>query len=177
MNAATAQATSQATARAAVWPTPIERESFTEAMSHWASGVTVVTTLDSEHNRHGFTANSFTAVSLNPPLVLVCLGRNANCMSAFDSATWLAIHILGRDQEAVAASFASRGADKFAGLRIRPGLAAVPVLCGAVATMECRITERVPAGDHLILIAEVYRTDSAGGDPLLYHRRAFRGVR
>lgn len=157
--------------------TAVDPALFTEAMSHWASGVTVVTTLDAEYRRHGFTANSFTGVSLDPPLVLVCLDRGANCMSAFGSATWMAVHVLRRDQEALARTFARRDADKFAGLRVRPGMAGIPVLGGAVATLECRITERVPAGDHLVLLAEVHRAAGSGGEPLLYHRRAFRGVR
>ncbi|MCG0067081.1 flavin reductase family protein [Streptomyces tricolor] len=167
--------------------TPVDRQTrlikdFKEVMSHWASGVTVVTTAGPTGRPHGFTASSFTVVSLDPPTVLVCLDRAADCAPAFAAAEWLAVHILGAGQRDMAGRFARKSPDKFAGLATEPGRSGTPLLPDAVATLECRTVRRLPVGDHLVLFAEVHDARTAGeeepaGDrPLLYHRRAFHAL-
>lgn len=158
---------------------PVTPEDFRDAMSRWASGVTVVTTVDGHGRRYGFTANSFSSVSLRPPLILVCLDRAARCAPAFATAQWLAVHVLRRDQEQLAVRFAGRNEDKFAGLTVDEGLHELPLLPGTAARLECRIHRQVPAGDHTVLIAEVHRvgtgsSDPDDADPLVYHDRRFR---
>jgi len=147
---------------------------FRAAMSRWASGVAVVTTRDAAGRCHGFTATSFTSVSLDPPMVLVCLDRAASCAEAFAVATTYAVHILHGGQEALARRFARKGDDKFEGLPVR--MFGAPVLPDALAMLECRVSDRFAAGDHTILLGLVRRAESFGGTPLLYHDRAFADV-
>ncbi|MFG2822897.1 flavin reductase family protein [Kitasatospora sp. NPDC048365] len=156
-------------------PYPIDPGELREAMGRWPSGVTVVTTADPTTGRPwGFTATSFTSLSMRPPLVLVCLDLGAECRPAFQRAAGFAVHILRSGQRGTAERFATRGVDKFAdGVGVRRGLYDVPLLDGAAATLECRLTERLPGGDHLILIGAVQRVTPGPDEPLLYHRRAF----
>lgn len=147
---------------------------FRAAMSRWASGVAVVTTRDAAGRCHGFTATSFTSVSLDPPMVLVCLDRSAACSAAFAAATAYAVHILHRGQEELARRFAHKGGDKFEGLPVRR--MGTPVLPDALAVLECRAADRFDAGDHIILLGLVHHAESFGGTPLLYHDRAFADV-
>jgi flavin reductase ActVB len=138
---------------------------FKEAMSCWASGVTVVTTTGPDGARHGFTASAFSAVSLHPPIVLVCLDRAARCRPAFARSEWIAVHVLGRDQEQLAQRFAGPAQDKFAGLATTPGRGGAPLLAGPLARLECRIADREQVGDHLVLFAEVHGTEAAASVP------------
>jgi flavin reductase ActVB len=147
---------------------------FRAAMSRWASGVAVVTTRDAAGRCHGFTATSFTSVSLDPPMVLVCLDRSAACSEAFTAATTYAVHILHGGQEELARRFAHKGGDKFGGLPVRR--LEPPVLPESLAVLECRIADRLTAGDHTILLGLVQHAESFGGTPLVYHDRAFADV-
>ncbi|NYI04194.1 flavin reductase family protein [Allostreptomyces psammosilenae] len=155
-------------------PQPVAVDHFRACMGRWASGVTVVTTADAGGRPHGFTASSFSAVSLHPPMVLVCIDLTANCLSAFQEAGWLAIHVLRREQEATARRFSRKDVDKFAGQPLVRGPGGIPLLPGTLARLECRTADRVPAGDHLILVAEVRRTVVGDGEPLIYYQRAYR---
>ncbi|MFC4031619.1 flavin reductase family protein [Streptomyces polygonati] len=159
-------------------PQPVERDEFKASMSRWASGVTVVTTTDPAGRHHGFTASSFTAVSMVPPMVLVCLDRDAVCAPAFARSPWLGIHVLRRGQEPLARRFARKDPDKFAGVELTraPGIGGVPLLTGVLARLECQVVSRVDGGDHVILVAEVRRAYDDGqsaGDPLVYYHRTF----
>ncbi|ACU75345.1 flavin reductase domain protein FMN-binding [Catenulispora acidiphila DSM 44928] len=147
---------------------------FRAAMSRWASGVAVVTTRDAAGRCHGFTATSFTSVSLDPPMVLVCLDRAASCAEAFAVATTYAVHILHGGQEELARRFARKGGDKFADLPVR--VFGTPVLPDSLAVLECRVADRFAAGDHTVLLGLVRRAESFAGAPLLYHDRAFADV-
>jgi flavin reductase ActVB len=151
----------------------VDSDGFRAAMSRWASGVAVVTSCDPAGRQHGFTATSFTAVSLDPPMVLVCLDRSASCSAAFATSDWYAVHVLHSGQEHVARQFASKGTDKFAGLTVMRGSGGLPVLDGALALLECRIVDRIEAGDHVVLLGEVHRASRAEGRPLVYHDRSF----
>lgn len=147
---------------------------FRAAMSRWASGVAVVTTRDPAGRCHGFTATSFTSVSLDPPMVLVCLDRGAGCSDAFAEADSYAVHILHQGQEDLARRFARKGEGKFDGLTVRGSGA--PVLEDALAVLECRIADRLSGGDHVILLGEVKEAVSFEGTPLAYHDRGFAEV-
>ncbi|MBO0652611.1 MULTISPECIES: flavin reductase family protein [Streptomyces] len=151
----------------------ISPDLFRAALSHWASGVTVVTTRDAAGQNHGFTASAFSSVSLDPALVLVCLDNRANCFDAFDSSEGFVVHLLARDQQELAGRFASKGADKFAGSGVTLSPAGQPLLPGALARLECRTERRVPGGDHLILIGEVHQASEREGEPLVYFQRRF----
>ncbi|MGW3204257.1 flavin reductase family protein [Streptomyces sp. NPDC001135] len=152
-------------------------ELFRDSMRQWATGITVVTAADAAGRPHGFTASSFTAVSMAPPLVLVCLDRNANCLETFRASAWFAVHVLRDDQEGLAVRFARKDADKFAGSATRSGLGGAPLLDGTLTRLECRTADRIAAGDHVILLGEVHRACVREGEPLLYYQRAFHRIR
>ena len=147
---------------------PISQEEFRTALRHFAAGVTVVTTRDSSGQPSGLTASAFTSVSLDPPLVLVCVDRTAVSHPALEAHGWFAINVLGRDQTHLSRRFALSGGDKFGDLSFHEGLARLPLLDGVLATLECRLVARHEAGDHTIFVGQVEAVAMAGGHPLVY---------
>ncbi len=128
------------------------------------TGVTVVTTSAPDGTPIGVTANSFTSVSLEPPLVLVCLDKRLASYGAFREGGYYAVHVLREDQAELSTRFATRGADKFGGVRRRRGLGGVPVLSTYLALFECQIVQAHDAGDHGIFVGEVKRLEVPPGD-------------
>lgn len=140
------------------------------AFGAFATGVTVVTTRQPDGTPRGFTANSFTSVSLDPPLLLVCLAKTAHSAETFANAPHFAVNILAEDQKAVSGLFASRAPDKFAQCAWTPGPAQMPLIDGALAQFTCANHQLVDAGDHLILIGRIEAFTTAEGQPLGYFR-------
>lgn len=143
------------------------------AFGHFATGVTIVTTLDADGNPCGFTANSFTSVSIDPPLLLVSIARAAFGCDIFTASRGFAVNILAHNQRDLSNRFARAGADKFAGLKWHGGKSGSPLIEGVVACFDCVHHEQVDAGDHIILIGRVlqyaYNTDA----PLGFCRGAY----
>jgi flavin reductase (DIM6/NTAB) family NADH-FMN oxidoreductase RutF/2-polyprenyl-6-methoxyphenol hydroxylase-like FAD-dependent oxidoreductase len=144
------------------------------AFGQYATGVTVVTTRDDSGRAWGMTANSFTSVSLNPPLVLWAAARSSPSLPAFLAADRFAVNILASDQHHLSRQFATSGAEKFEGVELAGGSRDVPVLDGCVAHFVCRRTETLEAGDHVVLLGEVESYDAAGGEPLVFHAGSYR---
>ena len=143
---------------------------FRAALGMFATGVTIVTARGPDGEPVGLTANSFNSVSLNPPLVLWSLSRRAGTLAAFRAGSHYAINILAADQRALAERFASKSADRFAGVKCHEGTAGAPVIEGAVAVFECFNRSRYEEGDHVIFVGEVERCEHrAGAQPLLFH--------
>lgn len=142
---------------------------FRGALGQFATGVTVVTTLGVDGRKVGMTANSFTSVSMEPPLILWCPSKRAPSLADFEESTHFAINILASDQHVLSRQFATPAIDKFAGAETSEGIAGVPLLDGAVATFQCRTVSRHDAGDHVIYVGEVEKYENAGGDPLVFH--------
>ncbi len=140
------------------------------AFGAFATGVTVITTRQPDGTPRGFTANSFTSVSLDPPLLLVCLAKTAHSADVFASAPRFAVNILAEDQKAVSGLFASRVPDKFDQCAWTPGPADMPLIDGALAKFTCANHQLVDAGDHLILIGRVDHFATNDGQPLGYFR-------
>ena len=155
---------------------PIDDAQFKHALSHFASGITIVTT-EHEGTDYGLTVASFASLSLSPPLVLVCISKSSSSHEPIVESGKFGVSILGSDQEAVSGRFASRGGDKFAGLDVRRGTLGVPLVGNALATLECRVRDQVVGGDHSIFIGEVVDTQTREGAPLLYFRAAYREMR
>jgi flavin reductase (DIM6/NTAB) family NADH-FMN oxidoreductase RutF len=153
--------------------TPTE---FRTALRCFAAGVTVVTTRDGQGCPTGLTASSFTAVSLDPPLVLVCVDHAATAHPAVRDHGWFAVNVLRRDQEALSRRFAVSGGDKFADVPYREGRAGLPVLDGVLAAIECRLVGAHEAGDHTIFVGQVEGTTVRGGLPLVYFHGAYHGL-
>lgn len=142
---------------------------YRRALGEFATGVTIVTTCAPDGRRVGLTVNSFTSVSLDPPLVLWCLGREAASVQPFLAAGRFAINVLALDQVAIAQRFATRHADRFAGVDWRAGPGGMPLLADAIAHLVCRTVARQPAGDHLVLIGNVEHYERFDGEPLAFH--------
>jgi flavin reductase ActVB len=150
------------------------RDRFVDAMAMFPSGITIVTTADPDDGRWlGFTATSFCSVSLDPPLVLVCLGRTAYCHDSFARADRFRIHVLRSDHADLALNFATQGAEKFALGAFSKDEHGFPVLPTAIATVDCRPYAQYEGGDHSILVGEVEDVSVADASPVIYFRRSF----
>lgn len=143
------------------------------AFGAFLTGVTVVTTTDAEGKPIGFTANSFASVSLDPPLLLVCLAKRSYNYATLTGAAGFAVNILAEDQEGVSNTFARHSDDRFASVGWASGPQGSPVLDGAAAWFDCATHEVVDAGDHVILIGRVAAFADAGSNGLGYARGAY----
>jgi flavin reductase (DIM6/NTAB) family NADH-FMN oxidoreductase RutF len=151
----------------------IDPHDLRRALGTFATGVTVVTTVDAGGTPRGFTANSFTSVSLEPPLILVCLAKSAASCPVFQTAESYAVNILSEDQKSVSATFSSRTEDRFAAVDWSARTTGCPIIEGVVAWLDCRMHEVVDAGDHCILIGRILDYDYAASSPLGYCRGAY----
>jgi 3-hydroxy-9,10-secoandrosta-1,3,5(10)-triene-9,17-dione monooxygenase reductase component len=152
---------------------PYDPTQFRRACARFATGVTVSTALGADGTPHGFTANSFTSVSLEPPMVLICVDNRANVLRHFEQAGYFGVNVLAADQEAISVRFAERGLDRFVGIDWRAGETGVPLLGGALARLECRTSQQMVAGDHTIILGEVLHAEWEEGSPLLYYASAY----
>lgn len=150
----------------------IDPKAFRQALSHFATGVTVVTTRDAAGQPIGVTASSFNSVSLEPPLVLWSIGRNAYSYPVFAETQHFAVHVLAEHQQEWSNRFGRAGEDKFGGLNWCDGIAALPLLEGCPVRFECSVEHRYEGGDHMILVGRVLRVTEAdcAAAPLLFHR-------
>lgn len=146
------------------------------AFSHFATGVTVVTTIDAAGRRVGMTANSFSSLSLEPPLILWSLAKTSTNYEAFRGARHFAVHVLDSAQTALAKQFALKDIDRFAGVTCATGHGEVPLLCDYHACFECETHAQYEGGDHTIFVGRVLRADERPGDPLLFYRGKFANV-
>jgi len=149
---------------------------FRAALGSFATGVTIVTTTTPEGTDVGMTANSFNSVSLDPPMVLWSVGKNALSRSAFTGAAHFAVHVLAAGQEEMSNRFARRGEDKFAGLELERGPGGVPLLAGCAARFKCRTAYVYEGGDHDIIVGEVLEFDHFERAPLLFHRGKYSAI-
>jgi flavin reductase (DIM6/NTAB) family NADH-FMN oxidoreductase RutF len=147
---------------------PIDSANLRRALGTFLTGVTVVSCVDDLGQPRGFTANSFTSVSLDPPLVLVCIAKSAQSIDAFVGARGFGISILAEHQKPVSQLFASKSPKKFKSVRWLPGSTGAPRLAEGIAWFDCHTRQRVDAGDHVLLIGEVVQFSADGGLPLGY---------
>ncbi|MFI5232239.1 MAG: flavin reductase family protein [Gemmatimonadales bacterium] len=158
--------------------TPINATTFRHALGRFPSGVTVVTVRGADGRDFGMTVSAFASVSLNPPLVLVCIGDDATIAGAVADAGHFAVSVLAEDQDALAQRFAESDTDRFAGTTVSRGTTGIALLDGAVAHLECAIVARHRGGDHTIVVGEVLAATAVeDGRPLVYQRGAFRRLR
>jgi flavin reductase ActVB len=148
-------------------------DGFREAMASFPSGVTIVTTADGAGRWWGFTATSFCSVSMEPPLVLVCLATAAECHPVFARSLRWVVHVIHPEHADLALRFATRGADKFADTGFVADEHGLPVLPRACAVLDCTVHARHPGGDHTILVGRVERTRLGEDLPAVWFRRRF----
>ena len=151
-----------------------DSDSFRNVLGHFATGVTVVTAMDGDEPV-GMAANSFTSVSLDPPLVLFCAAKSSTTWPRIQGAKRFAANILDEHQEDISRLFAARGVDRFAQIAWRPGAGGSPVLDRVHAYVDCETEAEYEAGDHIIVVGRVLELGlRADAGPLLFYRGTYR---
>jgi len=153
----------------------IDTSEFRRVLGHFPSGVTIVTTHDAQGDPCGLTVNAFTSVSLDPTLVLICVERAADSHGCIEGSGVFAVNVLEEAKgEGLSRRFATWGlSDKFRGVAYREEQTGAPILEAALAWVDCRVVQAVPAGDHTIFIGEVLEADAHEGRPLVYYRGGY----
>lgn len=148
--------------------TPDDQLAFRQCLGRFATGVTVITCAAADGLPRGITANSFSSVSLEPPLVLWNIAKVSNSLQAYLSAEYFAINVLGHDQRELADHFARTDHTQFGRVETTPSAEGVPILSGTIACLHCRTHQIHDCGDHYIIIGEVTRFRFTRGAPLLF---------
>jgi flavin reductase (DIM6/NTAB) family NADH-FMN oxidoreductase RutF len=154
----------------------VDPHRFRLACGRYATGIVIATVCDAAGEPHGMTVNSFTSVSLSPPLVLFCVDHRARILAHFRQCEYFGINVLNEFQRNAAEHFASSRRDRFHGIDWRHGQTGVPLLVRGLAFLECALRNRVAAGDHDVLIGEVLQARVEEGRPLLYFGSQYREV-
>ncbi len=153
---------------------PIEKNELRRVMGHFATGVTVITSLRASGEMHGLTANAFSSVSLVPPLLLICVDKKAESYPCFEESKVFTVNILSAEQEALSRKFAVSGGNKFEGVSYRLGANGAPILDGSIAYLECRLSGSMDAGDHTVYLGEIEQAETHEAKPLLFFRGGYR---
>jgi flavin reductase (DIM6/NTAB) family NADH-FMN oxidoreductase RutF len=153
---------------------PIEKNELRRVMGHFATGVTVITTISKEGTPYGLTANAFMSVSLEPPLLLISVDKKAESYPYFEESGVFTVNILREDQEALSRKFAVSGGNKFEGVAYHRGANNVPILEDTLAHIECRLYAKYDGGDHTLYLGEVLEAETHEGKPLLFYRGGYR---
>lgn len=154
--------------------TSITQQEFRQALGQFATGITIITARDHDGTPIGMTANCFASISLQPPLVLWSADNASPLYSGFAVAKHCAIHLLGDEQQALSHRFAQDADDKFDGLKVRPGIANLPLLEQHISLLQCEVIDRHEVGDHLVMISQVLDIQHESGSPLLYFSGEYR---
>ncbi len=153
---------------------PINKNEFRAALGRFASGVTIVTLKDAEGNLHGITVSAFCSVSLEPPMILVCIDKSVGSHHAFTTDKMFTVNILREDQQHYSDRFASSLPDKFADIKFELNDEGVPVLKDVLANLECRLISAHDSGDHTIFVGLVENSFTADDKPLIYFHGNYR---
>lgn len=151
----------------------IDLGEFRRALSCFATGVAVVTTIDEDGEPVGMTVSSFNSVSLDPPLVLWSIANDAQSYDSFMKADYFAVNVLTMEQQHLSSRFATKGINKFDGLDCREGLHGAPILPEYAACFECSTEHRYEGGDHKIIVGRVLHLEDRETDPLIFYRGRF----
>lgn len=151
----------------------IDPDAFRSLLGRFASGITVVTTVDETGRDVGMTVSAFSSVSLDPPLVVICVARDASVFSELTAAHYVVVNILAAEQESLSRRFAGPVSDRFDGLGYSRAKTGAPILDDVLAWCECRVVHRHEAGDHLLLVAEAERGAVRDHKPLLHYRGGY----
>ena len=155
---------------------PVTSQEFRSALSRFPSGVTVVTTRDTEGRFHGITVSAFCSLSLEPPRVLICIEKTTGSHEALAESKAFVVNMLSAKQQKVSERFASLIENKFEGTDFEIGLDGIPVILGCIANLECRVTNSYDGGDHSIFVGEVEKASVHDGDPIVYFRSDYRAI-
>jgi 4-nitrophenol 2-monooxygenase / 4-nitrocatechol 4-monooxygenase, reductase component len=150
----------------------VDSDAFRNVVSHFASGVTVITTCVYDKD-YGTTASAVTSLSVEPPMMLICLNTSSTTHDRIAKSGIFGINILAAGQSELASHFSRKGDDKFSGVAHHRGARGVPLLDGALATMVCTVAETALGGTHTVFLSHVIEANAADGEPLAYYRGAF----
>lgn len=150
----------------------ISSDQFRDVIGHFATGVTVITAVDAEE-QYGTTASAISSLSLEPPMLLICMDRQSTTGAAVGRVRRFAVNILNEHQDDLARRFATKAERKFDGVRLLAGRYGEPLLADALAHVECHVVEEVSGGSHTVFLAEVHRASASAGTPLAYYRGEF----
>jgi flavin reductase (DIM6/NTAB) family NADH-FMN oxidoreductase RutF len=153
-------------------PRTVDQKVFRDVVGRFTSGVTIVTTAV-DGRRFGTTASAMSSLSMEPPMLLICLNKSSETGAAVLDSGRFAVNILAEAQEHLAGQFAVKGQDKFSGVGVRDGITGSPLIQGTLATLECRTVETVTGGTHTVFLAEVVAAAGSELEPLTYFRGAF----
>lgn len=154
----------------------LEGQKFRDALSAFASGVTVISVRDDEGRLRGITVSAFSSVSLSPPLILACVARSSTSEREFTPGVYFGVSILSERQTSLAQHFAKPSGNKFGDIPFRFGRAGIPLIEDASAQLECVVSRRLDGGDHTIVLGEVLAAEVSDAEPLIYVRRGFRQI-
>lgn len=154
-----------------------ETRALRNALGNFATGITVVTAIDSNGNPQGMTANSFSSVSLEPPLVLWCVGRDSRLFELFENVDHFAVNILHSGQESISQLFAGPEGDKFGQLPWHTGLNNLPLLDDCDCYFQCAVEHRYPGGDHTIIVGRVLDFASTPLSPLIFQGGQYQSLK
>lgn len=153
---------------------PIDKNELRRVMGHFATGVTVITTISDQGTPYGLTANAFMSVSLEPPLLLISVDKKAESYPYFEQSKVFTINVLRDDQEGLSRRFAVSGGNKFEGIAFHRGANNVPVLNDTLAHIECQLYATYDGGDHTLYVGEILEAETREGRPLLFYRGGYR---
>jgi 3-hydroxy-9,10-secoandrosta-1,3,5(10)-triene-9,17-dione monooxygenase reductase component len=154
----------------------VTSDEYKNALSKFATGITIIT-VDAGGELHGMTAAAFASVSLEPPLVLVCLEKSSRTQQLVRQTGKFAVNILSEEQDHISRKFSQRGPKPFDSLAYRTGSNGSPLIEGAIGFLECTVERVVGAGDHDVVIGLVDACETNEGNPLLYFNRDYRSLR
>lgn len=148
----------------------MDQRTFRDISGTFATGVTIITSIDKDSNPIGMTANSFTSLSLSPSLVLFNIDKNASLYNDFMETDCFAVNILAADQAYLSKQFSKKGIDRFAGVDYEGITTGAPVLKDVIGYFDCHVKDRLDGGDHVIMIGEVKGGQARAGNPLVFYR-------
>jgi flavin reductase (DIM6/NTAB) family NADH-FMN oxidoreductase RutF len=148
----------------------IDPRELRNVMGNFATGVTIITTKDATGKPFGLTANAFSSLSLDPPLLLICVDKKVDCYACFEETKVFGVNFLSEDQDQLSTRFATKGIEKFEGVSYKLGELGVALLDGAVTHIECKLVNAYEGGDHTIYIGEIQNATVLSDRPLLFFR-------
>ena len=155
---------------------PIDRNELRRVMGHFATGVTIITTVSKDGVPTGLTANAFTSVSLDPPLLLISVDKKAESYSNFEASKVFTVNFLNDEQESLSRKFAVSGGDKFQGVAYHTGANGVPILDGVLAYLECKLWAAYDGGDHTLFLGLIEQAETREAKPLIFYRGGYRAI-
>jgi 4-nitrophenol 2-monooxygenase / 4-nitrocatechol 4-monooxygenase, reductase component len=153
-------------------PVQVDQGVFRDVIGRFASGVTIITTRSGEQD-YGTTASAVSSLSMEPPMLLICLNRTSETRQAIMDSGWFAVNILSEHQSDLAYAFARKSPDKFRGAHVVRGASSVPLIPDSLAQLECRVIETATGGTHTVFMGEVHHATATEGAPLTYYRGQF----